>query len=246
LERYRKDVLNDPVVRAEMKVEIGEETLEFGLVSNGDLAIFHNLNTLEKKLNKRLAKAGSKATVEVVKIQGGVPTFTHDYNPREFAHTDYDQAPGDKQYAEQQPLGREAIIQFEKNGEKKGARMPNFDDIKRLLELTLSSLKYDVTRSESYTGLGDGALMVSEFQQGNVVLVWDGRDHIDLNLFLLDDRKELADAIASKFVYLTEENVQVGLRDDFPRGLGRVVNFKEDLEYQGFDSIKDKKPYVDP
>ena len=42
-----------------------------------------------------------------------------------------------------------------------------------------------------------------------------------------------------------EENVQVGLRDDFPRGLGRVVNFNEDLEYQGFDSITDKQPYVD-
>ncbi|KAL3929014.1 MAG: hypothetical protein SGARI_004874 [Bacillariaceae sp.] len=246
LERYRKEVLMDPVTRAEMKVEIGKETLEFGLVSSGDLAIFHNLSTLEKKIKKRLAKMGSNASVEVVKIQGGVPTFNHDYTPKEFPHADYDQAPGDKQYAEQQPIGREAIIQFELNGEKEDANMPGMEDIKRTFELTLSSLKYEVTRSETYTGIGDGALMVSEFEQGSVVLIWDGRDHIDMNLFLFDDQKDLADAIASKFVYLTEENVQVGLRDDFPRGLGRVVNFKDDLVYQGFDSIAEKQPYVDP
>ncbi|KAG7339654.1 spermine/spermidine synthase domain containing protein [Nitzschia inconspicua] len=245
LERYRKDILYDPITRAELKVEKGDETLEFGLVSSGDLAIFHNLHTLEKKLNKRLDRAGSPSKVEVVKIQGGLHQFNHDYNPREFPHSDYDQAPGDKQYAEQQPLGREAIIQFELNSAKTDAVMPDLGGIKTILEETLLTSKYEVKRSETYTGIGEGALMVSEFKEGSVVLVWDGRHHVDLNLFLFDDRKELADDIASKFSHLSQETLQVGLRDDFPRGLGRVVNFHEDLVYQGLETFTERRPYVE-
>jgi len=35
------------------------------------------------------------------------------------------------------------------------------------------------------------------------------------------------------------------LRDDFPRGIGRVMNFREDMSYKGFESIWDLEPYVD-
>jgi spermidine synthase/S-adenosylmethionine/arginine decarboxylase-like enzyme len=245
LERYRKDVLDDPINRAEINIRLGNEAVEFGLVSCGDLAIFHNLHTLEKKIERRLKRGDIPVSVEVVKIQGGVPTFNSDFNPKEFPHTDYDQQPGDKQYAEQQPLGREAIIQFQLNSAKESVKMPDFEEIKQILDSTLSTLKYEVTRSETYSDIGDGALILSEFKEGSVVLVWDGRYHIDINLFLFDDSKELADAVASTFVKFTQENMQVGLRDDFPRGLGRVINFMDDLLYQGFDSIVDKQPYVD-
>jgi spermidine synthase/S-adenosylmethionine/arginine decarboxylase-like enzyme len=245
LERYRKEILYDPIARAELKVVNENEVMEFGLVSSGDLSIFHNLFTLEKKLQKRLGRAGSRASVEVVKVQGGLHQFNHDYNPKEFLHTDYDQAPGDRQYAEQQPLGREVVLQFEMTHELENATMPTLDGIKNILESTLSTLKYEVTRSEMFTSIGEGALMVSEFKEGNVVLVWDGRNHIDVNMFLFNDQKELADAFASKFSHFSHGFLQVGLRDDFPRGLGRVVNFNEDLTYQGLQSIRERKPYVD-
>jgi hypothetical protein len=39
--------------------------------------------------------------------------------------------------------------------------------------------------------------------------------------------------------------MNMGLRDDFPRGTGRVMNFKEDLSYDGVESISDFQPYVD-
>jgi len=37
----------------------------------------------------------------------------------------------------------------------------------------------------------------------------------------------------------------MGLRDDFPRGIGRVMNFREDMPYKGFESIWDLESYVD-
>jgi spermidine synthase/S-adenosylmethionine/arginine decarboxylase-like enzyme len=245
LERYRKEIFYDPIARAELKIMKGDELMEFGLVSSGDLAIFHNLRTLEKKLQKRLNMGGSHARVEVVKIQGGVHQFDNHFDPQEFLHNDYDQTPGYKQYAEQQPLGREAVIQFELNNELENATMPDLDGIKNILESTLSTLKYEVTRSDIYMSIGEGALMVSEFKEGNVILVWDGRKHIDVNLFLFNDEKELADAVASKFEHFSHDMLQVGLRDDFPRGLGRVVNFKDDLSYQGLHTVKERIPYVD-
>jgi spermidine synthase len=245
LERYRKDVRYDPITRVEMKLAAGEESMELGLVSCGDLAVFHNINILEKKLQKRLLREGSATKVEVVSISGGLYPFKFDYNPREFLQNDYDSEPGDRQYAEQTPLGREVILQLVVNEETANAAMPPMEGIRHSLESTLSRLNYVVTRFESYSGVGDGSLIVADFREGNIVLVWDGRDHIDLNLFLFDDQKELADSISSKFLNITENNLKVALRDDFPRGIGRAVNFKSDLAYRGIESITELKPYVD-
>lgn len=57
---------------------------------------------------------------------------------------------------------------------------------------------------------------------------WDGRAHIDVSLFLTDEEKELRDQFADSF--LEELSlVKLAARDDFPRGFGRVVNFKSEV-----------------
>ena len=245
LEKYRKDIKYDPITRVQMEITVDGEMMEVGLVSCGDLAVFFNVNILEKKLKRKLQRDGTTADVEVVSVTGGMFRYQHDYDPPEFLHSQYDSAPGDKQYAEQKPIGREVILQLELNDELEAPEMPTWEGMTRVLEALLSGMKYEVTRSESYTGkIGDGALLVIAFKEGNAVLVWDGRNHIDVNLFFFDDRKELADTFASKITHFTENNLKVALRDDFPRGLGRVINFQEDLSYTGFDSVE-KKPYVE-
>jgi S-adenosylmethionine/arginine decarboxylase-like enzyme len=243
LERYRKDIKYDPITRVEMQITVDDETMEVGLVSCGDLAVFYNVNVLEKKLNKRLQREGTSAKAEVVNLTGGMFRYQHDYNPREFLHSDYDSEPGDKQYAEQKPIGREMILQLELNDEMDNAEMPSWESMTHMVQALFAAMKYEVTRSESYTNIGDGALLVTAFKEGNAVLVWDGRNHIDVNLFLFDDRKELADTFASKLTHFTENNLKVALRDDFPRGFGRVVNFKDDLGFT-YDSVP-RRPYVE-
>ena len=82
--------------------------------------------------------------------------------------------------------------------------------------------------------VGDGGVVVSVSPKGSAVLSWDGRNHVGINLFSYNDRLELADSFVSSFVSFTGKKLKVVLRDDFPRGTGRVINFQEDLKYVGF------------
>jgi spermidine synthase/S-adenosylmethionine/arginine decarboxylase-like enzyme len=227
LDRYRKDVKNDPVNRAEFMLRSGDSSMELGVVSVGDEFIFHNLHTVEMKLRARLAE-DFEIEVELERITGGLFPFKENFNPKEYVHDDYDNEPARAQFAQQQPLGRESVFQFEL-GEREDAVFPSFDEIGTCLNKTLTKLKFKISRFESFTDVGDGAVLVSVFSQGSAVLVWDGRQHFDVNLFSANDRHELADSFASSFVHFSSKNLKVALRDDFPRGLGRVVNFRSDI-----------------
>jgi hypothetical protein len=102
-------------------------------------------------------------------------------------------------------------------------------DLTKYLEQTLSKLRFTHTKSTVFTEVGDGVVIVSISKEGSAVLVWDGRDHVDVNLFNRVDRQELADAFSNSFVHFANKNLKVALRDDYPRGTGRVVNFYRDI-----------------
>jgi spermidine synthase len=226
LDRYRKDVRDDPTTRAEIIIHQGSTSMEVGVVSVGDEFIFHNLHIVERKIQQRL---GENVDVDLRKINGGQWKFKEDYEPREFSHEDYDTAPGLQQFHNQKPLGRETIFQFLLNTEKDGATMPSLGDLTKYLEQTLSKLRFTHTKSTVFTEVGDGVVIVSISKEGSAVLVWDGRDHVDVNLFNRVDRQELADAFSNSFVHFANKNLKVALRDDYPRGTGRVVNFYRDI-----------------
>ena len=50
--------------------------------------------------------------------------------------------------------------------------------------------------------VGDGAVLVSVFTDGSIILVWDGRQHVDINLFssLRNDGQKLADKLIGWFL----------------------------------------------
>ena len=76
---------------------------------------------------------------------------------------------------------------------------------------------------------GDGALFIAYWTGGTVIGVWDGRDHFDLNILTFfendDVHNGIYDRMGDKIPFLT-----VALRDEQPRGYGRVVLFEDDLE----------------
>jgi hypothetical protein len=63
--------------------------------------------------------------------------------------------------------------------------------------------------------------------------VWDGREHVDLNLFSFHETEGDLETFVTSFMYIASGksslDINIGLRDDMPRGIGRVVNFKSDL-----------------
>jgi hypothetical protein len=235
LDRYRQDVRHDPAARAEFIAHFDDSrsSIEIGVVSVGDDLIFQSLADTERKIKTRLVGRHGEIDFELGRIHGAQWNFRENLEPREFSHDDYDGQPGKVQFSQQKPLGRETIFQLIRNpiiNEGLVATMPSLETLDLKLGACLSKLGFTNTKSTTFDSVGDGGLIVSVSNEGSALLTWDGRDHVDINLFGgFRDGEEQADSFISSFVDSVEEHLVVALRDDYPRGTGRVVNFPSDL-----------------
>lgn len=233
-ERIRKEILYDPVKVAQYDINADGEKMILDMVSLKSLT-FKGIKEMEMAFNDVLG-----VSANVVAVTGGLFNFQHDFDPHYYTQEDYPLEPGDKQWEAQKSLGRKTVVQYDKID---GGKMPEPKAFVEVIAAVLSDQK--LYSFEVYTDVGDGVLVVSDSEAGSLVAVWDGRDHIDLSIFMHDDNElEMGDLI-HKFKKLTKEYVAMGLRDDFPRGTGRVMNFKADMTYAGFDPEKHTRPYVD-
>lgn len=77
--------------------------------------------------------------------------------------------------------------------------------------------------------VGEGCVMICFLSDGGTVVVsWNGKDHFDVNIFFtrsISSLGELRNAILDKV-----STLKLLFYDEFPRGFGRVVNHKRDLE----------------
>jgi hypothetical protein len=81
------------------------------------------------------------------------------------------------------------------------------------------------------SNIGDGALVIAQWSAGNCVILWDGRTHVDLNLFTYNENPSFANRFSSTFKsHFGTKGFNTALRDVQPRGYGRVVSFKSDME----------------
>jgi hypothetical protein len=81
---------------------------------------------------------------------------------------------------------------------------------------------------KEYKTPGDGLVLSAFWHAGNVVVLYDGRKHVDINLFTYEQDIDIADEFEMHFqkqIFLLGR----GLRDEQPRGIGRVVNFDDDI-----------------
>jgi spermidine synthase len=240
LERYRKDLYHDPVKLVQFDINVGGADMQLHILSSSETNGFKNIKSLEQKLTGRLSQNNPEASAEVTSITGGLFVYQPDYDPHEYLHDDYPTEPGDKQWEAQRSLGRKTVIQYDKI---EGKQMPDSHDFVRVIDSVLTG--HEIYDFEVYTDIGDGTVVVSDIKLGSLIAIWDGRNHVDLNLFLHDDTESEINDLIGGFEDLTKSMMNRGLRDDFPRGTGRVMNFREDMTYSGYDSITDLQPYVD-
>ena len=106
-------------------------------------------------------------------------------------------------------------------------------------EIILSAVQYAMNSHEIESTLknaellelktqGDGVVFDCMYPNGNFVVLWDGRQHLDISFFSYTEDLE----IPYQFSHLLQHKIPLlgtMLRDEFPRGTGRVVNFSEDL-----------------
>ena len=169
---------------------------------------------------------GEAAKMEVDKIFDGlaVPQTGH-FKPKKFKVDDYDPIPAQEQLAGQISLGRQSLVQFEtKNA-----------DAKITVSMVESALSSAIPTKEgvnfhSFEGnanVGDGLVVVAFSNDGitQVILSWDGRNHIDVNLYSSDENPVLRTNFIDAFVKVFAEKIEITLSDTHPRGVGRVVSF---------------------
>jgi hypothetical protein len=158
---------------------------------------------------------------EIRKIRGGTPHFQDDYGPHLYRHDDYDQSSGLEQWMSQKVLGFQSVLQFEMMNQNVAL---SSEGIRQALETTLSLSRVE----KEDNAIGDGCVVAAFWGGGGVVVLWDGRRHVDVNLFVnvhanKVDNIEFADSFEKLFAKRT--GLTRTLRDEQPRGTGRVVSF---------------------
>jgi spermidine synthase len=225
LDRYRKQHAHDPIARGEFHMQTGGNSVEFGVVTCGDDLFAYNLETIELKLREKFQEAKMDVSVELRQIQGGLFHFVDDFEPIEFLQSDYDNRPGEEQYFLQKPMGHQTMFQLEPKKHK--VISYTHDELNGFLGKSLDHVRFKITSHHLVTDVGDGALMVYTGTKGSVILTWDGRKHIDINVYLKDPVSGETETFMGVFLHFTGQILKVALRDDMPRGTGRVVTFPE-------------------
>ena len=134
----------------------------------------------------------------------------------------------------QKPVGYQTVLQLVSS---EGRMALSTEHINRALRDTIAKLesaewREEISNAEVHEGstIGEGCVIAALWSGGTCVALWDGRDHIDLNIFTFIESEEFANDFASFFKTHLAYTLETALRDVQPRGYGRVVNFRKDIE----------------
>jgi len=219
VDQLREFYNDEPGFKSSVFFNGSDTTVEVTTLSSGDLHFINNLRAVTSKVEKRTGLVGD------IRHVGGVEyTMQEDFEPSQFfLHDAYDQSSPYEQWMSQEPDGHQIVFQLEPNNKRAGLSR---DKVKDVISTTLSSAGIKAELKE-FDDLGDGSALVAAWSGGNIVVLWDGRDFIGINLFLSEENSEFVSLFEGKLV---AKSLKVVLRDEMPRGRGRVVNFKKDLE----------------
>lgn len=231
MDLFRKFGHGEAASMAEFKFA-GTESSIWRVFSHGSEDAIRSIVEMEKNLKVRLPALH----VELGLIEGGQLHAERDLvlETRSFVPEDYDYGPNQLQAKEQRPLGRQTIFQFEV---APGSHSLQKEEILQAFTTSMVSVT-DAPAIELFGDVGRGIVLTTSFQTGSSVLMWDGASHLDINLFRSDESKSLADSFLQAFLDAIENHVQISLRDDQPRGYGRVVNFQSDIDRDNMAAIQ--------
>jgi len=216
-----------PVYRAEIHFHQKDQNILLGITSAGDIDFTTRLVDVEKDIEEQ-----TDLVCDIHNIRGGVGAFRPDFEASQFYLPQaYDQQAPLKQWMSQKPLGLQTVIQFEMEKTTDVIELSALlvkDAIKQTLVLMKEDGITDFDMREMAI-IGDGCVIVSFWLGGNVIVIWDGNTHIDINLFITSEDFDMSLYFKE---YLQEQipGLVEQLSDEQPRGYGRVVNFSEDVE----------------
>jgi len=229
---FKVDVFKfDPTWYVEVGVNDGAGSMKVLIANQSDP---HFVQILNKALAELERNDG--LSVEVQVVDGGKFVYQDDpFEPtRSFLPSDYDQSSPLAQWKSQVPLGHQIIFQMEYTSKMKDTDLMNA--VKKNLEEAIVKTEFaglellDDTIN-IHSGVGDGCIFMVTWSGGSIVVLWDGRKHIDVNLFTYEEDVKQADKFETNF--RTTKYLKTILRDEQPRGAGKVVSYFNDLKEQG-------------
>ena len=219
LDRIRKVIKFDPLHAAEINVSGSDELTGLGILVSDDGMFFRHLRTAVTNIENR-----TDLTITTRRITGGLWRYLDKdtYLPKVYSANDYDSQPARDQFRSQIFYGRQIVAQYTLGREVKASEL-----IRALNQNIGSMAKNGDTQVLSYA-IGDGLVASSTFQKGSIVLVWDGADRLDINLFLYRNYEAQMSEIMAQLAE-TLPKATLSLRDEQPRGIN-AVTLMEDVK----------------
>ena len=228
---FKNDIfIDEPATYSEIAIRHANngDGINLLLANSGDDHFIQRLNNTMVTFQEK-----SGYIVEFQMVDGGRYLMQEDFIPtHHFLPDDYDQRLPLEQWKSQQPLGHQIIFQMEQDGRKSKRRPLSAKVLRASLEhaisktsfpgLILDSIDNDIAKIP-----GDGCMLVAIWPGGSIIVLWDGRAHVDVNLFTYQQDFDKANAFDSHFRSGTA--LLTTLRDEQPRGVGRVVSYFSDL-----------------
>lgn len=203
------------------------------LVTNyGVENLTNRLNTTLVTLN---ADQSNNLSAKLQVLNGGIWKYQKDFQPsRVYLPDDYDQTESLAQWRSQLPTGHQAIVQMEPNPSIKKTVDITEELLSEATEHVIKELKLpglDPQSVKKFCDIGDGCLLLALYGSGSLAVLWDGRTHIDVNLFSYHENLAIVDDFVKYFLKKIPSYTTM-LRDEQPRGIGRVISYERDLKDQ--------------
>jgi hypothetical protein len=135
-----------------------------------------------------------------------------------------------EQWETQKSLGYQTILQIESFS--KISILTVQRAIRNSIAIIQEGLSRDSGRPTEVHNLskkiGDGCIFTILWSEGSIIIIWDGRLHVDINLFLYEENIEKSNMIHETFLEGLPTFNTI-LRDEQPRGTGHVVNQEKDI-----------------
>lgn len=156
-------------------------------------------------------------------VKDGSNNYVADFSPtQEFSRGSYDNSAARELRKSQKALGRQSVWQYE-------AKAPLTEYTPTSIASRLEKVLYLMnTKKVVYemhkAKIGDGCVIFALWEGGDASVIYDGRSHLDLNLFTLLQDEDVHINFEGHFAK-NMPSVALNLGDMQPRGTGRVIVF---------------------
>jgi SAM-dependent methyltransferase len=229
LDVSRLSIKFDPIFAAQVLLNTTTSSLEVGYLASGDEYFFERLT----KMVSTAQDIYPDITIEIRNVLGGRwrEEKQHMSEDWEFSQVtvedDYDNKNAKAQWESQVPLATQSMTQYINTVDGEPVKVNNESFVRGCSHAFESVVAQDV---HVYRNVGEGLVCSGVWETGTAVLLWDGRFQVDFNLFSENDTEELKTFTVHFFEGAEKLNLKQKLLDVQPRGYGRVVNFKSDLD----------------